>query len=387
MSEQQISKSKQKRLDQKNARAQQKKKKAISVMWGILIPVIIVGLIVGIALLYKSSQLDYGKYLNADGTIQSGAADIDYQAMSFSKAELLPSDETVENDIESVLESHKYISEDASKVVSETDTLSIAYDSTLDGVSYNSVSADDAMELTIGYATLGSEVDSALIGKKAGDIVSAAQTYEDDYSDEMLAGKTVEYEITILGIYEVPVLDDAFVQTNLSDEASTAEEYRQNIIDGYYNDNLTSAIEDYVRENVSANAVPEKYVENLVKIYYQQNEEQYNYYNEMYYSYLGYHMYDSVYGMFGYETQEEYEAFVEEQALEDAKYSLALQSIYYAENMTNTQAEIDEYFTSQGYEDSAYSDMLESYGKKYTAHLALEGRVVEHLCDIVSVTE
>lgn len=387
MSEQQISKSKQKRLEQKNARAKQKKKKAISVMWSILIPVVIVGLIVGIALLYKSSQLDYGKYLNADGTIQSGAADINYQAMSFSKAELLPSDETVENDISSVLESHKFISEDASKVVDETDTISIAYDSILDGASYNSVSADNAMELTIGNATLGSEVDSALIGHKAGDIVKAVQTYESDYSDETLAGKTVEYAITILGIYELPVLDDAFVQANLSDEASTAEEYRQNIIDNYYNTNLTSAIEDYVRENVSANAVPEKYVDNLVKIYYQQNEEQYNYYNEMYYSYLGYYMYDSVYGMFGYETQEEYDAFVKEQALEDAKYSLALQNIYYAENMTNTQAEIDEYFTNQGYEDSAYSDMLERYGKKYTAHLALEGRVIEHLCDIVSITE
>lgn len=382
-----ISKSKQKRLNQKNARKEQKKKKAISTMWAIFIPLLIVGLIVGIYFIYQSTKLNYEKYLNADGTIQSGKATINYSDMSFSKADLLPSDETIQNDIDSQLEEYKFISENADLEIAEGDSIKVSYDEMANGDVVNSVSAEEGMDIIVGYGSINAALDEELIGHKAGDTVTLSIPYPDDYEDETLAGQSATYIVNIMGIYEVPEFDDAFVQTNLSEEASSAAEYKQNLIDKYYKDNLTKEIESYIKENLVADNIPDNYIANLEKIYYKQNEENFNYYNSMYYSYLGYYMYDSIYGMYGYETEEEYNEFVHEQAIEDTKYALALQSIYYNENMTNTADEVKATLFELGYDDASYSEATEKYGKKYLAHQAITTRVLDHLCDIVNITE
>ncbi len=63
MSNNEISKAKQKRLDIENARKEQQRKKALANLIAILIPVTIILVICLVYFLYQSKQLNYGKYL------------------------------------------------------------------------------------------------------------------------------------------------------------------------------------------------------------------------------------------------------------------------------------------------------------------------------------
>ena len=58
--------------------------------------------------------------------------------------------------------------------------------------------------------------------------ITVEVTFPGDYSTNTeLAGKDASFAVTINGIYVTPELTDEFVQAHLSDQASTAEEYRQ----------------------------------------------------------------------------------------------------------------------------------------------------------------
>ena len=110
MAEENLSKSKKKRLAIEKARQEQKQKKAMAIAWAVFIPALIVVIIMAAVLFYQSTLIDYSRYLTNAGTIKGvkdGDVTVDIDALSFSKAELLPDDATVEADIESMLKSHE----------------------------------------------------------------------------------------------------------------------------------------------------------------------------------------------------------------------------------------------------------------------------------------
>lgn len=391
MSENEISKSKQKRMAIEKARKDQKKKKALVIMWCILIPLLIVGVIGGIVYYNKASQLNYSKYLNADGTIAVDSIDnyvsLDYKGMTFSKSELMPDDATIESDINAMLDNYKYISQDASLKSQDGDRVNICYTSTLGGVSYNSVTEETGgADITIGSNLISEDFDQALIGHKMGDEFPVEVSYAADYEDATLAGQTVKYEVTFNGVYVTPELDDAFVAENLP-EYESAQAYRQSLVDNYYEQNLRSAISSYVKEHAVISQVPDKFVENLAKIYDVLNQQQFEYYNQLYMSYLGYALYNNVYEMCGYSTQEEYDAFVHQMAVEDTQYTLALQYIYEHENLSNTAEGVQISFYANGYDETSYAQAISDYGMNYMAYTVLPELVEDYLYDTVIITE
>ena len=126
-----ISKSKQKRIAEAKAREAQRHKKAMAAMWSVLIPVLIVGFIVALVVIHKANQLDYSKYLNDDGTIASIDIDkyatVDYENMSFSRAELEPAETTIDSEVESAIEAHTTLSTDAGRIAEANDTVGISF--------------------------------------------------------------------------------------------------------------------------------------------------------------------------------------------------------------------------------------------------------------------
>jgi trigger factor len=61
---------------------------------------------------------------------------------------------------------------------------------------------------------LGIEVDTALVGKKEGELVEIPQPYPASHPDQRLAGKTVMYRVTITAVKrkKLPALDDEFAK-------------------------------------------------------------------------------------------------------------------------------------------------------------------------------
>lgn len=388
MSKSEISKSKQKRLDIENARKKQKRKKTISNLIAILIPVTIIVLICLVYFMYQSRQLNYGKYLTEEGLISGvDPADyiqFDYKSLSYNRADLLPEDATVEADIASLCDSLATLSDDADLVTASENKISLSYTASIGSVSYNSATQQD---YTIGSGAVSDLFDEALTGHNPGDHYQKEIAYPADYPDTELAGVTFTYDITIHGIYVAPEFTDDLVAANFSSIATTAEGYREYLIQQYFDENLREAVTDSLSSGGTVLNYPADYLENVTKIYLAQNLQQYNQYNQMFYESLGYNAYNSVYEMYGFSTEEEYLASVNSMASNDVAYFLAVMTVFKNEGMTNTKDEVMNYYSEQGYDAAAFQELETQYHFNYLAQMALADKVTQYLTDTVTIAD
>lgn len=388
MSKSEISKSKQKRLDIENARKEQQRKKTISNLIAILIPVTIIVLICLVYFMYQSRQLNYGKYLTEEGLISGvDPADyiqFDYKSLSYNRADLLPDDATVEADIASLCDSLATLSDDAGLVTASENKISLSYTASIGSVSYNSVTQQD---YTIGSGAVSDLFDEALSGHNPGDHYQTEIAYPADYPDTELAGVTFTYDITIHGIYVAPEFTDDLVAANYSSIATTAEGYREYLIQQYFDKNLREAVTDSLTNSGTVLKYPEDYLENVTKIYLAQNLQQYNQYNQMFYESLGYNAYNSVYEMYGFSTEEEYLASVNSMAASDVAYFLAVMTVFKNEGMTNTKDEVMSYYSEQGYDAAAFQELEAQYHYNYLAQMALADKVTQYLMETITIIE
>lgn len=388
MSKNEISKSKQKRLDIENARKEQQRKKALANLIAVLIPVAIILVIGLVYLMYQSKQLNYGKYLTEEGLISdvdpADYVQFDYKSLSYNKADLLPDDATVEADIASACESLATLSDDTDLVTASENKISLSYTSFIGGVSYNAVAQED---YTIGSGAVSDLFDETLIGHKAGDHYQTEIAYPADYPDTELAGVTFSYDVTIHGIYVTPEFTDDLVAANFSDKATTTEGYREYLVQQYYDENLRKAITDSLTNGGTVLNYPAGYLENVKQIYLTQNEQQYNQYNQMFYQSLGYNAYNSIYEMYGYATEAEYLAAVDTMASNDVAYYLAVMTVFKNEGMTNTREEVMNYYLEQGYDTASFQELETQYHFNYLAQMALADKVTKYLADTVTIIE
>lgn len=388
MSNNEISKSKQKRLDIENARKEQQRKKALANLIAVLIPVTIILLVCLVYLMYQGRQLNYGKYLTEDGLISDiDPADyiqFDYKSLSYNRADLLPDDALIEADIASVCESLATLSDDTALVTASENKISLSYTSSIGGISYNSVTQRD---YTIGSAAVSDLFDETLIGHKPGDQFQTEIAYPADYPDTEVAGVTFNYDVTIHGIYVVPEFTDELVAVNFSSIAITAEGYREYLVQQYFNENLRTAVTDSLSNGGTVLNYPAGYLENVKKIYLAQNQQQFNQYNQMFYESLGYYAYNSVYEMYGYATEAEYLAAVDSMASNDVAYYLAVMTVFENEGMTNTRDEVMNYYLEQGHDAASFQELETQYHFNYLAQMALADKVTNYLTDTATIID
>ena len=381
-----ISKSKQKRLDRKKAIKEQKQKELMSKLGMLAIPVLVILAIVAIVLYRKSLQVDYSKYLAKDGTIAGINIDdyctTTYEQMSFAKADLVESEYTIESDIQKQIDDHATLITDDSKTSEYGDRVNITYTAVCEGNEVESYTAENPKEYTIGtYEILGT-FDEDLTGKTVGDEWVSSVVMDEDYYNTEIAGKTVDYTVKLTGIYVTEEFDDAFVQKYLSEDADSVEGYRQFLADKYYKENLRSAITDSISNNCIITSYPEKLIENEEKIAKYDDKKT----MEMYAGY-GYAL-ENPWDLYGYETEEEYNTYVHEQATEAVADSLYRQAIFTKAGLTNTEEEVKNYFmTTNGLDETTYNNYVKEYGFNYMAHSAMMNKVIDYLVDNVTVTE
>lgn len=388
MSQNEISKSKQKRLDMEKARKEQRRKKNTAIFLGIMIPVAIVAAIIFVYLLYQGSRLSYGKYLTEEGLISgidiNSSVQYDYKSLSFNRVDLLPSEDTIEGDIQSTCETLAELSTEPELSCVSENRINMSYTANIGTVSYNEVTEQDYV---IGSGTVSTMFDEALIGHAPGDQFVTGITYPEDYYDTELAGATVSYDITIHGIYVVPEFTDELVAENFSYIATTVEDYRSYLIEEYFRTNLREAIKNSLTNDSIVLVTPEKYSENLEALYHYQYREQFNYYNDMFMNSLGYNAYTEPYQMFGYSTEEEYNNYIHSITESDVAFSLAIMYIYTNEGMTNSKDEVLAYYYSQGYDETSFNELVAQYDYRYLAQMALADKVITYLADTVTINE
>ncbi|MBO4903116.1 MAG: FKBP-type peptidyl-prolyl cis-trans isomerase [Lachnospiraceae bacterium] len=381
--------SKQRKLEREKKRAASKREALLLRIAGIVILVAFIGLVgygIGSAVYRNMKSVKpsnaYSAELDDNGFIKNVTAkDLvtlpEYKNYTAPLSEIEYPDSSVDEDIENVLSSHQVLNEETDAKIKDGDKVSIEYVGTVDGVAFEGGSTNGTpTDLTIGSGSYIDDFEQQLIGHGIGETVTVEVTFPDDYGNEELNGKDAVFTVDIDGIYEKPEFTDAFVEENLSEYASTVEEYRQYLKDSHYDDNLKDWVEDYLVDNSTVSSYPKAYLKNLKSTQKYTDQEQFESMNQMYMQYYGSTMYESFEDYVG-QTEAEYDASLQETCEEQAKAELVYQAILENEGVTVSEADYRAYLTEKDGSDDSFNSMVEEHGLGYTMKDMVKNKAVE----------
>ena len=96
---------------------------------------------------------------------------------------------------------------------------------------------------------------------------------------------------------------------------------------------------------------------------------------------------NNVYEMRGVSSEEEYNEQLLTEAKDTVRKMMFCQYIMQKEGMTNTEEEVKEFFSSMGISGAAFDKQVEETSYNYLANQAMMERVMNHLKDIVQITD
>lgn len=333
------------------------------------------------AVLGKAADYNYENFTYSDGIDENGywegvtALDYvtlpnDYASVSVSRTDVEPSDQDVEDNISDLLYGYATINEITDRAAKAGDTVNIDYAGTVDGVAFTG-GTYAGYNLTLGSGNFIDDFEDQIVGHTPGETFDVNVTFPEGYNDSTdsagntvaLSGADAVFSVTLNYISEeiVPELTDDWVAENVSEEnINTVDELREFYRNQIYTENLRTAVMDYLVDNSTFSAIPQKVMD------YQVNQCL-NYYYTMG-SYYGYEL-DEFVSVFGYESADDMLAEMEDDIVKYSKEALLYQAVSEAMGVTPTQEQID-----------TYAGYTTYYGENYCRMVALMDAVSEALC-------
>lgn len=157
----------------------------------------------------------------------------DYKGIEITRQTTEVTEEMVQAEIDRVLKSSAKYDFVTDEIIAE-DYAIINYTAKIDGEVAEDL-ASSGYPVWVGHDSIFPEINDGIIGKKATDEFTVSKEYAADFSDESLAGKTVEYTVTIENVRRlvVPELTDEFVATisdnTLANKDELVERVRLNL--------------------------------------------------------------------------------------------------------------------------------------------------------------
>ena len=352
---------------------------AALVVWAIV-------LLVGKQMDKVTPNSDYSTGLDSNGYISGVKASSmvnlpDYKNITVPKAEIEYTDMSIDSEIDSMLAGYKEVSTEEGLKVKDGDTIDLAYVGTIDGVEFEG-GKNDSYSLTIGSGTFIDGFEQQLIGAENGSDVVVNVTFPDDYAggDSEVAGKDAVFNCHINGIFVIPEFTDEFVAANLSDKATTAEGYREYLKTTHEKENIAQWVDTYLADNTTVKSYPKKYVKALKGIQMYDDQQSYEYMNQMYLSYYGSSVYDSFEDYVG-TSMEEYYQTLKTKAQDAAKINMAYQAIVELEGATVDadyyKAELD----ASGQGAAYYDSEVATAGEGFTLQQAIRLKAIQIMAD------
>jgi len=289
-------------------------------------------------------------------------------------------DEAVENDIQSTLESYG-TAEEVDRAVEDGDTVTIDYVGKKDGVEFEGGSATES-PLTIGSGYFVPGFEEAIIGHTKGETFDIDVTFPEDYNNGELAGQAVVFTITIHKIEQtaIPELNDEFV-ASVSEEATTVDEYKKEVKKALEESNKQTAEEELekgVWEALMENTEVTKYPDDLID----ENVESINSTYQQMAEYYGMEWEDFLSSMMGM-TVEQYEDQLNETAKTSVKGLLALELIAEKEKLEPSEDEYqklyEQYAEDYGYE--SVDALIEAATEEKVQQIALQEVVMDWMIE------
>ena len=330
----------------------------------------------------SASDYDYQNFAYSDGLDENGywsgirALDYvtlpeDYASISLKKADIEPTEEDVQSQIDSLLSQNTTTQQITDRAAADGDTVNIDYVGTVDGVAFTG-GTYSGYSLTLGSGSFIDGFEDQIIGHNVGDTFDVTVTFPDGYGDSTdaegntitLSGKEAVFSVTLNSLSEsvTPELTDEWVESNfgVSDDLHTADQLRSYFSDALYANNYDNAIVDYLMANSTFKELPAEITSYYIRMFL-------NYYNQ----------YATAYSMDlnafaqtqGYTSADAMLAASDAYFEHLAKQDLIFQAVAEAKSLAPTQEELDD-------ASSTYAD---TYGEN-RAHLnALQACVLSWL--------
>lgn len=329
----------------------------------------------------SAADYDYQNFTYSDGLDENGywtgvkALDVvtlpeDYAAIPLKKADIEPTEDEVQSQIDSLLDQHSTTAEVTGRAAANGDTVTIDYSGTVDGVAFTG-GTYSGYSLKLGSGTFIDGFEDQIVGHNVGDTFDVKVTFPEGYSDStdaegntlVLSGKEAVFSVTLNGISEEvqPELTDAWVDETLgtSNDLHSVEALRAFYQQQLYQTNLQTAVMDYLLQNSTFGDIPKSVLDYQVT-------QCLNYYYTMG-GHYGYEL-DAFVQMMGYDNADAMLAALADNIESYAKEALVYQAVAEAMELSPTQEQIDAY--------SAYTD---TYGANYCTMVAMMDTVTEAL--------
>ena len=330
----------------------------------------------------SASDYNYQNFAYSDGLDENGywsgirALDYvtlpeDYASIPLKKADIEPTEEDVQSQIDSLLSQNTTTQQITDRAAADGDTVNIDYVGTVDGVAFTG-GTYSGYSLTLGSGSFIDGFEDQIVGHKPGETFDVNVTFPDGYSDStdaegntvVLSNKKAVFSVTLNYISEeiLPELTDAWVEENFSstDGVHTVEDLRAEYQKMLYQNNLNTAVMDYLLANSTFMDLPKEVTD------YQVNQCL-NYYYTMAQHY-GYDLDSFLQAAAGYNSADDLLDAMSDSITEYAREALLYQAVAEAMDIAPTQEQIDTY--------SAYT---ETYGANYCTMVALMDAVSEAL--------
>ncbi len=376
----------------RKALERQKKGRIAFVIFAGVVCGIIIGAIIFDAVNEKESVVNYSVGLNEDGTIKNvsvsenvSLADLD--SMSRDYTEYLPEKETEDTYIDAMLESYPLLDDEAGVEIKEGDRISIDFIGYVDGEEYEGGNTNNAgISMVVGSEGYPGDFEQQIIGHKTGETFDVTVDYDEAFSNEVLAGKTVLYKVTVNGMLVKSEFNDEFVAENFGSYVSSADEflemYRKSAAETSYDEEILSYLED----NSTVASVPNSYLTKLAKLEKQKDLKMMDTTNDAYINMYGSAAYQSIYDM-KQMSEDDYEKDVEKRANEAASKAMIIQAAIEKYNIEVTEDDINSVLSSYSYEPEEYDTAVERFGEPYIKQMAMEKALETYLKDNYNLSE
>ncbi len=307
----------------------------------------------------------------------------EYTGIEYTKTVAEVTDEDIQNKLDSFVSGLSKSEEITDRAVENGDIANIDFVGTIDGEEFEGGSGE-SYDLTIGSGTFIAGFESGLIGHNIGEEVSLDLTFPEDYNSEDLAGKDVNFKVTInsISVKNTPELTDALVKENT--DYDTIDAYKDSIREELKTSNEESAeqqaksdIFNKVVENSKINGYDEDEVKQLV-------DDEFDNFKQTAQTYESYgYSYEDVLAANGYETEDELKEGITEYVKNYLNQKMVLYCIADKEGIKVTSEETDkkvqEYMDT--YQVETKEEVYDYLGDDYFEVAILSEKVIDFLVE------
>ncbi len=291
-------------------------------------------------------------------------------------------DDDVQEQVDSFIESCDTYEEDLESAAEDGDTVNIDFTGTVDGEEYDGMSTDgEGYDLVLGSGSLIDDFEDQIVGHLPGETFDVEVTFPDDYGVDELNGQDAVFETTLnyIKITVEAEYSDELVAANT--DYSTMEEYeaaiRETLEESAESSALTSAqnvVMTSAINNATIENIPEDEVNELADTIVSELQEQAESYGIEYATLIYYY--------YGYEDEDEFYDYVVLVCEETVKEKMVVCAIAKAEGITIDADEEDAYVeeVAESYGVTA-DEVEETYSSEEIMYYTLAEKVMDFLMD------